>query len=311
MPYVKLDTGILDSTLWLSDANVRVVFITMLAMAKPDGMCEATAPGIARRANLSIESVRSALAELEAPDPDSRTLEDEGRRVRRVDGGYFIINYNAYREKDHTAAARMQAKRDRDRGGWDVLLERQSRRCGCCGGALKTPYKRFVVHDHNHETGVYRSLLCQSCNKLVGQYERGDQMLSEPQKEMCSRYVTSWSNYEDSDVTLRNVTQAEAEAEAEAKGSTYPESFERAWSSYPRRQGSNPKKGAYRAWRVRRKEGYSEGRMEAGAAAYARYVRADETEGTRFVMQAKTFFGPDCHFDQEWQAEHEPEVHWE
>jgi len=93
VPYVKLDTGILDSTLWLSDSDVRVVFITMLAMAKADGMCEATAPGIARRANLSIEAVRKAVQELEARVEDSRSLTNEGRRVVRVDGGYFIVNY--------------------------------------------------------------------------------------------------------------------------------------------------------------------------------------------------------------------------
>lgn len=115
MGFVKLDTGILDSTLWLSDAEVRIVFITMLAMANPDGMCEATAPGIARRANLSIEAVREAIKILEAPDEDSRSLEDEGRRIRRVDGGYQITNFLKYREKDHTAAVRKRRERERKR----------------------------------------------------------------------------------------------------------------------------------------------------------------------------------------------------
>lgn len=111
MPYVKLDTGILDSTLWLCDSDVRVVFITMLTMARPDGMCEATAPGIARRANLSIEATRSALRVLEAPDEDSRSLDNEGRRTVRVDGGYFIVNYDKYRQKDHTATERKRKER--------------------------------------------------------------------------------------------------------------------------------------------------------------------------------------------------------
>lgn len=113
MPFVKLDTGILDSTLWLSDPDVRVVFITMLAMAKPDGLVEATAPGIARRANLSIEATREAIKVLEAPDEDSRSLADEGRRIRRVDGGYQLTNYGKYRDKDHTAAERKRRERER------------------------------------------------------------------------------------------------------------------------------------------------------------------------------------------------------
>lgn len=113
MPFVKLDTGILDSTLWLSDSDVRVVFITMLAMAKPDGLVESTAPGIARRANLSIEATREAIKVLEAPDEDSRSLADEGRRIRRVDGGYQLTNYAKYRDKDHTAAERKRRERQR------------------------------------------------------------------------------------------------------------------------------------------------------------------------------------------------------
>jgi hypothetical protein len=242
MPYVKLDTGILDSTLWLSDANVRVVFITMLAMAKPDGVCEATAPGIARRANLSIESVRSALRELEAPDEDSRSLDQEGRRIVRVDGGYFIVNYEKYRQKDHTAAERKRKER----------AQRKAK-------------------EAQNVTDVTRDVT----------------------------------------VVTPDVTQAEAEAKAKAERSTYPECFARAWSSYPRRQGSNPKKGAYRAWCARVKEGYREADLEAGVRGYAEHVRSEDIEGTRYVMQAKTFFGPDCHFEQSWESESEPEEHWE
>lgn len=115
MPFVKLDAGILDSTLWLSDSDVRIVFITMLAMANSEGLVEATAPGIARRANLSIETVREAIGELEAPDEDSRTLEDEGRRIMRVDGGYQVVNYLKYRNKDYTATERKRKERDRKR----------------------------------------------------------------------------------------------------------------------------------------------------------------------------------------------------
>lgn len=115
MPFVKLDIGILDSTLWVSDADVRIVFLTMLCMAQPDGLVEATAPGIARRANLSLERTRKAIGELKAPDPDSRTMANEGRRIRRIDGGYEIMNYAKYREKDHTAAERKRRQRARQK----------------------------------------------------------------------------------------------------------------------------------------------------------------------------------------------------
>ena len=113
MAFVKLDCGILDSTLWVEAAEVRVVFLTILAMCGPDGLCRATAPGIARRANLPLDGVRQALAALEGPDADSRTLTNQGRRIERVDGGYHVLNYLKYRALDHTAAERKRRQRAR------------------------------------------------------------------------------------------------------------------------------------------------------------------------------------------------------
>lgn len=113
LSFVKLDTGVLDSSLWAESAEVRIVFITMLAMCDSEGLCPATAPGIARRANLPLDAVRQVLSRLESPDPDDRSGVDEGRRIKRIPGGFQVVNYLKYRDKDHTAAAR--AKRYRER----------------------------------------------------------------------------------------------------------------------------------------------------------------------------------------------------
>lgn len=88
----------------------------MLAMADPEGFVNATAPGIAREANVPLEKTNEALATLEAPDPASRTTKDSGRRIRRVDGGYVIINYGDYRKRDHTNAERQARFRARRNG---------------------------------------------------------------------------------------------------------------------------------------------------------------------------------------------------
>ena len=115
MTFVKLDCGVLDSSLWIEPPTVVKVFLTMLAMCNPEGICEATAPGIARRAVLPLTSVRRALTRLEAPDPDDRSGVDDGRRIRRVPGGYLVINYLAYRQKDHGAAERKRRQRAREK----------------------------------------------------------------------------------------------------------------------------------------------------------------------------------------------------
>jgi hypothetical protein len=85
----------------------------MLAMADQTGLVRATAPGIAKRAHLSMKATLKALETFEAPDPHSRSTNEEGRKIRRVDGGYQIINYDKYRKFDYTAAERMKRHRER------------------------------------------------------------------------------------------------------------------------------------------------------------------------------------------------------
>jgi hypothetical protein len=54
-----------------------------------------------------------ALERLSAPDPESRTPDFDGRRLVRVDGGYIILNFMKYRDRDTTAAERQQRYRER------------------------------------------------------------------------------------------------------------------------------------------------------------------------------------------------------
>jgi hypothetical protein len=138
MAFVKLDTGILESTLWL-DRSAREVFITALLMASPHeiqkpiaqfevrsltqtgwevpigwyGLVDAAGPGICRRAGIELELGMAALDRLGAADPESRSTDFEGRRLVRVDGGYVVLNYMKYRDRDHGAAERMRLYRAR------------------------------------------------------------------------------------------------------------------------------------------------------------------------------------------------------
>jgi len=72
----------------------------------------------------------------------------------------------------------------------------------------------------------------------------------------------------------------------------YTTDFELAWSLYPDRQGDNPKKPAYKAWEARRKEDVKTCDLIAATKAYAASCFMTKKAGTEFVMQAKTFFGP-------------------
>jgi uncharacterized phage protein (TIGR02220 family) len=69
----------------------------MLAMADQTGLVPATAPGISTASFIPLETTRKSIAILESPDPDSKSMDNEGRRIKRVEGGYFILNYEKYR----------------------------------------------------------------------------------------------------------------------------------------------------------------------------------------------------------------------
>jgi hypothetical protein len=76
--------------------------------------------------------------------------------------------------------------------------------------------------------------------------------------------------------------------------------FLQAWNEYPKRLGDNPRARAWKAWRGRLAEGYTEDEMLQGTRRYAAFVRAMGREGTEFVKQAATFFGPDKGFIEAW-----------
>jgi len=138
MPFVKLDTGILRSTLWM-ERDQCDVFLTALLMAEPKefkepqsqievdsleltgfvapsgwyGFCAAAGVGIIRMSHTDPEPGMAALRALGNPDDESRSKGFGGRRMIRVDGGYLILNYMAYREKDYEAKDRMRLLRQR------------------------------------------------------------------------------------------------------------------------------------------------------------------------------------------------------
>lgn len=119
--FTKLFQSIVTSSIWDEDDKTRLVWVTMLAMADKNGVVESTDRALSRLAKIDLEFVRIALVKFEGPDLESRTPDDEGRRIRRVDGGWVLINYGKYRAKlavDHKREKnreKMQRYRERKR----------------------------------------------------------------------------------------------------------------------------------------------------------------------------------------------------
>lgn len=77
--------------------------------------------------------------------------------------------------------------------------------------------------------------------------------------------------------------------------------FEKAFGLYPSRgDHGNPKGAALKAWRARVRSGVSVDELTNGVIRYAAFIRAKGTEGTEFVKQASTFFGPQRFWLEPW-----------
>lgn len=97
--YTKLFGSIVASTIWREPHQVRIVWITMLALANKAGIVEASIPGLADLARVTVPECEEALKALSSPDEYSRTKDHEGRRITEVDGGWAVLNHAKYRAK--------------------------------------------------------------------------------------------------------------------------------------------------------------------------------------------------------------------
>ncbi len=97
--YSKLFSSLLTSSVWDTDIETRVVWITLLALKDQDGFARvATVDGLARLARVSVEGARKAVEILTSPDPESADPEHDGRRIERAPGGWVVLNAKKYDE---------------------------------------------------------------------------------------------------------------------------------------------------------------------------------------------------------------------
>lgn len=157
-PFSKLFSSIVTSTIWREADHVRIVWVTMLATCDKHGVVLAAVPGLAALANVSIENCLDALDRLMSPDPWSRTKDFDGRRIEEVRGGWRLLNYGRYRDRDKATDTRQQYG-----DGWYVYYVRDGDEVKI--GLSKNPWARVK----DHQTARPRC-------RLVG-IERGDRAL--------------------------------------------------------------------------------------------------------------------------------------
>ncbi len=140
--YAKLFTSIYQGTL-RGNSHGLLVFTNLLAHCDKDGTVDMHPRAIAEEVGLTVDQVRSALVVLESPDDESRSPEEQGRRIVRLDAhrdwGWVVVNYAKYRairsEDDRREQNRLAQERWRNKnkpasaeGKPDKPMQRQKQR---------------------------------------------------------------------------------------------------------------------------------------------------------------------------------------
>lgn len=115
--YTKLFASITESTIWGEPAGTRLLWITFLAKANRHGEVYGSVPGMARLANITLRECEQGLQALMAPDPYSRTPDNEGRRIEAIDGGWRILNHAKF-DRIRSQIEAQERERERKRQ-WD------------------------------------------------------------------------------------------------------------------------------------------------------------------------------------------------
>jgi hypothetical protein len=92
------DVSLLDSSVWSEPPEIVKVWITLLLMRDRGGFVRCSIPGLARRAHVSVEWTLKALEKFLSPDPMSSDPDFEGRKIKKVEGGWVILNHDKYAE---------------------------------------------------------------------------------------------------------------------------------------------------------------------------------------------------------------------
>jgi hypothetical protein len=113
--FTKLVPEIIQSSIWNESSDIRIVWITLLAIKDEHGYVRGDTFTIARMANVEPDVAELALKKFQEPDPLSHTPENEGRRIAKAPGGWIVLNHDLYRERNRTEYNREYKRRQRHR----------------------------------------------------------------------------------------------------------------------------------------------------------------------------------------------------
>jgi hypothetical protein len=147
MGFTKLDDGLIFSSILAEDDAVFKVWVLILSRTDGDGVARISPAFLASVTRKADDEVERCLRVLESPDARSRSLNDDGRRIVRVDGGYKVLNYLKYRQRadQEDVRAYERERKARQRESRSPVPEVSRTEAGRSASASSSPSASGVV----------------------------------------------------------------------------------------------------------------------------------------------------------------------
>lgn len=254
--HLAIQRHIVTGTLRRETPATRVLFLTLLFECN-GGIVTADVGYLAAAAALSIEEVEEGLAALAKPDPDSTSLDEEGRRIVPVEGRrntWRIVNWDVHQPhlapSDATKPARKLADGTDNPAYWSWIKkkQREARKKGegpapQCPQSVDTEPETAPFYDRGErENAEFVDNLepkqVQNVHNVhnVHQKKRKEISITPPKEPPLG----------DVDITLTPKRKSKRKAVASRGNPKYDEAFERFDSHFPRREGASIKRAAGR-----------------------------------------------------------------
>lgn len=123
--WAPLWSGLVDSSIWEEEDHVFRVFMAMMSLKDANHVVSMDGYRLSKRIHMDLVKVEDALRVLSQPDIRRPGQEHEGRRIRKVEDGWGIINGEYYRQ-----LVREEMKRLRNRRAQQAHRERMRQKQG-------------------------------------------------------------------------------------------------------------------------------------------------------------------------------------
>lgn len=111
--YGKIFDSIYEGTLY-GQWEALVTMQQLIVLCDADGIVDMTPQAIAARTSIPLRIIKKGLAILEAPDPHSRTPDQEGKRIELIDAhrpwGWHLVNHEKYQHMQDADTVRAQTR---------------------------------------------------------------------------------------------------------------------------------------------------------------------------------------------------------